>query len=220
MKFLHKGERLNMSKILYITANPKSVENSVGHRVGRAFLESYRESHIGDEIRTINLYEDEFPIIDEDILNGWEKLRDEGSELRQVEKHKINALNNFTDRVASADKFVFVSPMWNWGIPPKLKAFIDSFVVVGKTFHYTENGPVGHLKGKKAIHIQVSGGVYSHEPFAKMDYSHPYLKHVLNIIGIQDVAVLYVEGHEFNRDEAKEIIHKGISDARKLATTF
>ncbi|RDY82881.1 FMN-dependent NADH-azoreductase [Bacillus amyloliquefaciens] len=209
-----------MSKILYITANPKSVEKSVGHRVGRAFLESYRESHIADEIREINLYEEEFPIIDGDIINGWDKLRDEGSELSQVEKQKIKALNNFTDMVASADKFVFVSPMWNWGIPPKLKAFIDSFVVVGKTFHYTENGPVGHLKGKKAIHIQVSGGIYSHESSAKMDYSHPYIKHVLNIIGIHDVEVLYVEGHEFNRDKAKEIIQKGISDARKLAITF
>ena len=108
----------------------------------------------------------------------------------------------------------------NWGTPPRLKAFIDSFVVVGKTFHYTENGPVGHLKGKKAIHIQVSGGIYSQGPFAKMDHSHPYLKQVLNIIGIHDVEVLYVEGHDFDREKADDIIRKGISDAGKHATAF
>ncbi|MGE7876410.1 NAD(P)H-dependent oxidoreductase [Peribacillus muralis] len=74
--------------------------------------------------------------------------------------------------------------MWNWGLPPHLKTFIDSDVLVGRTFHYTENGPVGHLKGKKAIHIQVSGGTYSREPYTKMDHSHPYLKQVLIIVGM------------------------------------
>lgn len=212
-----------MAKVLYITCNPKSVEKSVGHRVGQAFLKTYRESHANDEIREINLYEEEFPIIDRDIINGWDRMRGEGitfSELSHAEQQKINALNKFTDMVASADKYVFVSPMWNWGTPPQLKAFIDSFVVVGKTFHYTENGPVGHLKGKKAIHIQVSGGIYSQGPLAKMDHSHPYLKQVLNIIGIHDVEVLYVEGHEFDRERADDIIRKGISDAEKRATTY
>jgi len=212
-----------MAIVLYITANPKSVKKSVGHRVGQAFLKAYRESHANDEIREINLYEEEFPIVDHDILNGWEKMRRVGitfSELSQIEQQKINALNTFTDMVASADKYVFVSPMWNWGTPPRLKAFIDSFVVIGKTFHYTENGPVGHLKDKKAIHIQVSGGIYSQGPFATMDHSHPYLKQVLNIIGIHDVEALYVEGHEFDQERADDIIRKCISDAEQRATNF
>ena len=212
-----------MAKVLYINANPKTDESSVCYRVGQAFHKAYYESHANDEIQEINLYEEEFPIVDRDILNGWERMRREGitfSELCPGEQQKINALNKFTDMVASADKYVFVSPMWNWGIPPRLKAFIDSFVVVGKTFHYTENGPVGHLKDKKAIHIQVSGGIYSQGPLTKMDHSHPYLKQVLNIIGIHDVEVLYVEGHDFDREKADEIIRKSISDAEKHATAF
>ncbi|MFC3845676.1 FMN-dependent NADH-azoreductase [Paenibacillus sp. MAH-36] len=211
-----------MAQVLYITANPKSIESSVGHRVGQAFLKAYRETHTNDEIEKINVYEEDFPILDGDILSAWEKIRGgiPLSEMSQAEQQKINALNQFIDRVASADKYVFVSPMWNWSIPPRLKAFIDSIVVVGKTFHYTENGPVGHLIGKKAIHIQVSGGIYSQEPFTKMDHSHPYLKQVLNILGIQNVEVLYVEGHGINREGADEIIRKAISDAEKHAITF
>ncbi|MGG1674270.1 FMN-dependent NADH-azoreductase [Neobacillus sp. NRS-1170] len=212
-----------MAQVLYITANPKSIESSVSHRVGQAFLKAYFETHANYEIQEINLYEEQFPIVDRDILNSWEKMRRGGmpfSELSQVEQQKINALNQFIDRVASADKYVFVSPMWNWSIPPRLKEFIDSIVVVGKTFHYTENGPVGHLIGKKAIHIQVSGGIYSQGPSTKMDHSHPYLKQVLNNIGIHNVDVLYVEGHDFDRERADEIIRKGISDAEKHAMTF
>ncbi|MDP1471808.1 FMN-dependent NADH-azoreductase [Priestia megaterium] len=212
-----------MTKVLYITANPKSVDESVGLRVGQAFIKSYQEAHPDDEIKELHLYQEEFPTVDRDIINGWDRMRREGitfSELSETEQKKINALNEFTDMLIAADKYVFVSPMWNWGTPPPLKAFIDSFVVVGKTFHYTENGPVGHLKDKKAIHIQISGGIYSKGPFAKMDHSHLYLKQVLNIIGISDVDVLYVEGHEFDRERADEIIHTGISEAKKRATTF
>jgi FMN-dependent NADH-azoreductase len=212
-----------VAQVLYITANPKSIESSVGHRVGQAFLKAYCETHANDEIQEINLYEEEFPSVDRDILNSWEKMRRGGmpfSELSQVEQQKINALNQFIDRVTSADKYVFVSPMWNWSIPPRLKEFIDSITVAGKTFHYEENGPVGHLMGKKAIHIQVSGGIYSQGPLMKLDHSHPYLKQVLNILGIQNVDVLYVEGHDFDRERADEIIRKGISDAEKLAITF
>ncbi|WP_308636544.1 FMN-dependent NADH-azoreductase [Paenibacillus silvisoli] len=211
-----------MTQVLYITANPKSIESSVGHRVGQAFLKAYRQTHANDDIEEMNVYEEDFPILDGDILSAWEKIRGgiPFSEMCHVEQQKINELNQFIDRVASADKYVFVSPMWNWSIPPRLKAFIDSIVVVGKTFHYTENGPVGHLTGKKAIHIQVSGGIYSQEPFTKMDHSHPYLKQVLNIIGIQNVEVLYVEGHGINREGADEIIRKAISDAEKHAITF
>lgn len=79
---------------------------------------------------------------------------------------------------------------------------------------------MGHLTGKKAIHIQVSGGIYSQEPFTKMDHSQPYLRQVLNIIGIQNVEVLYVEEHGINKEGADEIICKAISDAEKHAITF
>ncbi|MGW9019556.1 FMN-dependent NADH-azoreductase [Priestia megaterium] len=212
-----------MTKVLYITANPKSVEESVGLTVGKAFIKSYKESHPNDEIKELHLYQEEFPTIDHDVINSWDRLRREGiafSELDQEAQEKINNLNAFTDMVAGADKYVFVSPMWNWGTPPRLKEFIDSFLLVGKTFHYEDNGPVGHLKDKKAIHIQISGGIYSHGPFANMDHSHPYLKQVLNIVGIDDVDVLYVEGHEFDRERADEIIRTGISEAQNRAKTF
>ncbi|MCU6792285.1 FMN-dependent NADH-azoreductase [Paenibacillus sp. WQ 127069] len=209
-----------MAQILYITANPNSFEYSVGHRIGQGFLKSYRETHKDDEIIEIDLYKEDFQTVDEDVLNAWRKMRKHNmnfAELNLIEQEKINALNKFADRVVRADKYVFVSPMWNWGVPPRLKAFIDSFVVVGKTFYYTEKGPVGYLNNKKAIHIQISGGIYSHGPAAIMDHSHPYLKMVLSIVGISDLEALYVEGHEINPEKAEEIISEAMTKAVNLA---
>ncbi|HVA65580.1 MAG TPA: NAD(P)H-dependent oxidoreductase [Elusimicrobiota bacterium] len=64
----------------------------------------------------------------------------------------------------------------------------------GKTFAYSEKGPVGLAAGKKAVVIVASGGVYGSGPMASFDFVTPYLQRVLNFIGIQDVQLVRVEG--------------------------
>ncbi|WP_308635340.1 FMN-dependent NADH-azoreductase [Paenibacillus silvisoli] len=212
-----------MTQLLYITATPKSPEYSVGLQVGGAFLSSYREAHPDDEVRVFDVYQETFQTVDGDVVRAWEKLRRERlefSELSSLEQQKVHALYDITEMAMRADKYVFVSPMWNWGIPSRLKAFIDAFVIVGKTFHYTERGPVGLLRDKKALHIQSSGGIYSTGPAAAMDHSHPYLRQVLGIVGISDVQALYVEGHDFQPERAKEIVLAAMEQADKLASTW
>lgn len=212
-----------MKQLLYITASPKSPDHSVGKQVGRAFLQAYREAHPDDDVRVFDVYQEAFQTVDGDVVRAWEKLRNERldfSELSPVEQQKINAINDITEMTMRADKYVFVSPMWNWGIPPRLKAFIDAFVIAGKTFHYTERGPVGLLRDKKALHIQSSGGIYSTGPTAAMDHSHPYLRLVLGIVGIRDIQALYVEGHDFQPERAKEIVRTAMEQAVKLAAAW
>nr|WP_145164427.1 NAD(P)H-dependent oxidoreductase [Paenibacillus terrae] len=212
-----------MTQLLYITATPKSPDRSVGLQVGRAFLQAYQEAHPDDSVRVFDVYQETFQTVDGDVVRAWEKLRKERldfSELSPVEQQKVNALNDITEMAMRADKYVFVSPMWNWGIPPRLKAFIDAFVIVGKTFHYIESVPVGLLRDKKALHIQSSGGIYSVGPAAAMDYSHPYLRQVLGIVGIRDIQALYVEGHDFQPERAEEIIRAAMEQAVKLAAAW
>lgn len=212
-----------MTQLLYITANPKSTEHSVGLQVGQTFLQSYREAHPSDEVIVFDVYREAFQTVDGDVVRAWEKLKKEGmdfSELSSVEQQKVNALNEITEMAMRADKYVFVSPMWNWGIPPRLKAFIDAFVIVGRTFRYAEGGPVGLLQNKKALHIQSSGGIYSEGATAAMDHSHPYLNMVLGIVGIRDVQVLYVEGHEHQKERAQAIVQRAMEQAAKLGSAW
>ena len=65
-----------------------------------------------------------------------------------------------------------------------LKAYIDQVVVAGKIFQYTNKGPEGLLKNKKACFISASGGDYSKMP--EMDMSIRYLKTIFGFMGIQD----------------------------------
>ena len=75
-------------------------------------------------------------------------------------------------------------PIYNFGIPAKLKAWVDMIARARKTFRYTSSGPEGLLKGKKAFVIVPSGGVPVGSP---VDFATPYLRHALEFVGITDV---------------------------------
>ena len=85
-------------------------------------------------------------------------------------------------------------PMHNFAPPSTLKAWIDHIARAGRTFSYSSNGPEGLLKGKRAIVVLASGGMYSNGPAKPFDFTEPYLRTVLGFIGITDVEVVRVEG--------------------------
>lgn len=208
-----------MAEVLYITANPKSPEQSYGLAVGQAFIEAYRAARPDDVITHLDLFKSDIPTIDIDVFNGWDKLS-HGEELAEEERRKVNRINELTEQFIRADKYVFVSPLWNLGIPPLLKTYIDNICVAGKTFQYTDQGPVGLLKGKKAIHIQASGGIYSRGPAREMEFSNRYLLALLKFIGVTDTESIFVEGMAYNLQESEQIKANAIAEARGKAVAF
>ena len=58
----------------------------------------------------------------------------------------------------TADTLVIATPIYNFGVPAALKAWIDMVARAGVTFRYTADGPVGLLAGKKAYIVLASGG--------------------------------------------------------------
>ncbi|MBU3072037.1 FMN-dependent NADH-azoreductase [Clostridium estertheticum] len=211
-----------MSKILYITANPKTKENSFSLAVGNEFLETYKKSNPSDEIITLDLYKTEVPFIDEVVFSAWGKLGAGVTfeKLDKGEQNKVVAMNNLLDQFIAADKYVFVTPLWNFTIPPMMKAYLDNICIVNKTFKYTQNGPVGLLTDKKAVHIQARGGVYSVGLAADLELGDRYINTILNFIGITDKQSIIVEGMNSAPDKADEIKKNAINEARKVAQKF
>ncbi|MEL7115295.1 MAG: NAD(P)H-dependent oxidoreductase [Pseudomonadota bacterium] len=87
----------------------------------------------------------------------------------------------------AADTVLIGLPIYNFGVPAALKAWIDLVARAGVTFRYTAEGPKGLLEGKRAIISVASGGT---EAFSEIDYATTHLKHVLGFIGITDVEVI------------------------------
>jgi len=109
-------------------------------------------------------------------------------------KDVLRLSDQLTDEVLTSDLLVIASPMWNFGMPSSLKAWIDHVVRAGKTFNYAGAGVEGLAKGTKAILVLASGGVFTEEPWKSWDTVEPYLRQILGFIGITDVQTVRAQG--------------------------
>ncbi|MGG1679433.1 FMN-dependent NADH-azoreductase [Neobacillus sp. NRS-1170] len=211
-----------MTKVLYITAHPHDHAQSYSMAVGNSFIETYKEVNPTDEIVHIDLFKENIPHIDADVFSGWGKLRSgQGfEELSSEEKAKVGRLSELSEQFIAADKYVFVTPLWNFSFPPVMKAYLDAVAVAGKTFKYTEQGPVGLLTDKKALHIQARGGFYSEGPAAELEMGHRYLNVIMQFFGVPSFEGIFVEGQNAMPDKAQEIKANAIARAKDLAHTF
>jgi FMN-dependent NADH-azoreductase len=197
--YAQKRSRYEMAKVLYITANPNDETQSFSMAAGKAFIDTYKEVNSNDEIIHLDLFKEDIPQIDAEVFSGWGKLRSGSAfeELSDSEKAKVSRLAEISEQFVAADKFVFVTP-----------------------FKYTEQGPVGLLTDKKALHIQARGGIYSEGPAAEMEMGHRYLSIMMQFFGVPSFEGLFIEGQAAMPEKAQEIKENGIARAKDLAQTF
>ncbi|MEM1389928.1 MAG: NAD(P)H-dependent oxidoreductase [Pseudomonadota bacterium] len=122
------------------------------------------------------------------VTEDWVNANFTTAENRSDEQTATLALSDeLIGEIEAADTLVLAVPIYNFGVPAAFKAWIDQIARAGKTFRYTENGPVGLLENKKAFVVITSGGTGSG---SEIDFATPYVRHVLGFIGINQVEVI------------------------------
>ena len=101
--------------------------------------------------------------------------------------------------VKAADVLVIGLPVYNFGVPAHMKAWIDQLARKGETFHYTETGPVGLLTGKRAIVAYTSDGT---KIGSDIDFASGYLRHMLAFFGITDVEFVAADAIALGAEDA------------------
>jgi FMN-dependent NADH-azoreductase len=209
-----------MSKLLYITANPKSdIKLSKGMQIGEVFLEEFKKEKPDVEIVRMHLYSMDIPEIDMDLLYARAKLSFMGytmEQLSEAERTKITKMHELADRFIDADYYVFVTPIWNLGAPAILKSFMDNMFIAEKTFTNTANGPKGLLTGK-AVHIQTRGGIYSTGPMVDFEMGDRYLTKALGFLGFEVMDTIVAEGMDHFPKMVPEIMAKAKEKAAETA---
>jgi FMN-dependent NADH-azoreductase len=90
-----------------------------------------------------------------------------------------------------ADVVVVGAPMYNFGVPSTLKAWLDRVLVAGKTFRYTESGPQGLAGDKKVVVVSSRGGAHQN---SGGDFQESYLRFVFGFMGVTDIEIVRAEG--------------------------
>ena len=177
--------------ILHIDASING-ENSASRTISRSIVEQLKPALWGEKIVYRDLAAEPLPHLTLDAFADTSVL----------------------DEFLAADTVVIGAPMYNFGVPSQLKAWIDRIAVAGKTFHYTANGPEG-LAGDKRVIVAVSrGGFY--EAGNSFEHVEAYLKPMFNFLGIEPEFVR-AEGIAVGPEQRDAGLANGLAEVERLA---
>jgi FMN-dependent NADH-azoreductase len=181
-------------RVLEIAASGRN-EGSVSRMLSADVVAALEARHGSVELTRREL-KDGVPLVDDAWINANFTPAEERSAAQRATLAESDAL---VAELKAADLVVIGAPIYNFGIPAALKAWVDMVARARLTFRYTENGPQGLLEGKKAYVVIASGGVPVDSP---VDFATPYLRHALSFIGITDVDVIAADRLNSRADES------------------
>ncbi|GAB7546424.1 FMN-dependent NADH-azoreductase [Cupriavidus sp. CuC1] len=111
--------------------------------------------------------------------------------LNAVQESELQRTEAFLKEFLEADVLVVGVPQYNFGIPSQLKSWIDRIAQAGRTFKYTETGPVGLAGGKRVIVVSSRGGV--RQDANALDLHEQTVDVVFRFLGMTDIT--YVRAH-------------------------
>ncbi len=204
-----------MSTLLYIEASPRK-ERSHSINVANTFLDAYAAANPGDTIDKIDLWDLDLPEFDGERLNAKYSVM-HGESPSGAEVAAWNEVQGLFDRFNAADKYVFSVPMWNFGIPYKLKHYIDVITQPGMAWSFSPDTGYSGLVTGSVVAIYSSAGVYHDGSGAEaFDLQKPYFENWLAFVGLSDVSRVIVAPTL----EAPENVEAAVTEAKNNAAAL
>lgn len=166
--------------------------NSVSRQLTTEVVADWRKTHPDTTVEYLDLAVDTPNHFSADALGIKVGVQAEPTAAQRLENEVSERL---VSQFLAADVIVVGAPLYNFTVPTQLKAWIDRLAQAGRTFKYTEKGPVGLAGGKTVIVASTRGGAYSTSDGGQaMEHQESYLKVVFGFFGITDVRIVRAEG--------------------------
>jgi len=202
-----------MANVLYINSSVRTT-GSLSRQLSAEFIAKWQAAHPQDTIVERDLAANPVPHLNEEMLGAFFTP----AENRNADQaYAVKLSDQLVDEAIAADVIVIGAPMYNFSVPSGLKAYIDQIARAGRTFKYTETGPVGLLTNKKVYIVTASGGVYSEGPAAGYDFLVTYLRAVLGFLGITDITFIRAEGVALGEQAVADTLAKSRAAIDELA---
>src|SRR5712691_6857554 len=183
-------------------------------RLAERFVAGWRESNPDAQVIVRDLALEPVPHLDAERFGEFLAKPGERSAAQQA---VIEHSDTMIDELRHAEGIVLGLLMYNFGLPPTLKAYFDHVARAGATFRYTEKGAVGLLTGKKVYVFTARGGLYAGTP---RDTQTPYVRDFLAFLGMDDIEFIHAEGlaiSEASKQQGIARAHAEIDQLRAAA---
>lgn len=185
-----------MTTILHIDSSPRTT-HSGSRLLSREFVDAYIQAFPGASVTYCDLAAQPPALVDE----AWITANFTPPELRTPALQAALAASDvLIDALLAADLVVIGAPMHNFGVCTLLKCYIDQVARVGRTFEFTPSGPRGLIPNKRVVVVTTRGSDYS-GPMAALDFQEPYLRTLLNFLGLADVTFISCNGMDAGKRE-------------------
>lgn len=179
-------------KLLHIDSSVMG-GNSVSRQLTERIVAQWRANYPGTQVDYLDLATDAPSHLSVDSL-GF-RLGPQGDSLTEVQRRENAVSEALVSQFLAADVIVVGAPLYNFSVPSQLKAWIDRIAQAGRTFKYTDKGPVGLAGGKTVVVASSRGGVYSTSDLGRsLEHQESYLQTVFGFFGITDVRFVRAEG--------------------------
>jgi len=180
-----------MPTLLRIDASAR-VEGSYSRRLGDRIEGTWRARNPAGAIVRRDLARNPVPQIADATIAGFYTPADAMTDELRAATALSDAL---IAEIRAADELLLTTPMYNFGIPAALKAWVDQVVRIGQTFSYDGTSFTGLVTGKPvAIAIAYGASGYGEGgPLAALDLVRPYLATLFGFLGFTDIRVAGVE---------------------------
>jgi FMN-dependent NADH-azoreductase len=206
-------------QLLHVIGSPRT-KRSASRQVAKAFVDAWKTRHADAVIDELNVWDIDLPVFDGPILEAkYAGL--EGRELDAAQADAWRTVHALAERFKQAEVILFSTPMWNFGIPYRLKHLIDVISQKDVLFTFDERGLNGLLGGRKVVTV-AARGVQLGESFPpeQYDFQTEYLTCWSRMVGIDDIHIVSVEKTLMGAEQDHASREAASEEARALARSL
>ncbi|KHT21583.1 FMN-dependent NADH-azoreductase [Pectobacterium brasiliense] len=181
---------------------------SVSRQISADVVNELVKQHPDAVVSYRDVVKDEIRHLTGPIAAGFRQIASSSADDATLREHHLS--DALVAEFLAHDVIVIGAPMYNFSVSSQLKSWLDRLAQAGKTFKYTEKGPVGLSGGRTVIVVSSRGGFYTTPPFLDMDFQERYLQGFFRFLGITDIHFVRAEG----ASKGDEIKNREIQNAK------
>src|SRR6056297_3151025 len=189
--------------VLQICANPKPTEESVSKQLLTTFFSTLVDKNPDIEMEMIDLYQEKPPFLSYAGYRAiWNPIYDPEYELTPEEEAALHYAKKHAQQLNAADIVVISTPMWNFGPPAILKAWMDQVIAPTITYNLvgTRVEPLHHIK--RLVLLASSGYAYMEDD--PRDALSANIKAAFGLIGVEEIDIAWADNQSYHIAEDGE----------------